>query len=311
LAAIAPPRVRPGDLVAVASSAGPVREAHFDRGLELLAAHFPLRVAEDVRRRTGYLAGPDARRAEELNGYLRDPDVRAIVLARGGYGIMRILHELDAGALRADPKPIVGFSDATALLAWADHAGVRGVHAPMVNKLAEIDIADVHALARMLIDPAPLGRMHWTMADIGHDHDGSIEGRLVPGNLALFTHLIGTPWQARVDGAVMLVEEIGEKPYAIDRYLTHLHLAGALRGVRAIVVGDLVRCNDPVLPAGAPDDPGPATAVIDERLRAFGLPGLVGAPVGHGSRNAPVPWGARCVIDMDAAAVELLDGAVA
>jgi muramoyltetrapeptide carboxypeptidase len=311
LSAIAPPRVRPGDTVAVAATAGPVREAHFDRGLALLAAHFPLRVADDVRRRTGYLAGSDARRIEELNGYLRDPDVRAIVLARGGYGILRILPELDAAALTADPKPIVGFSDATALLAWAEHAGVRGVHAAMVNKLAEIDVGDVHALARMLIDPAPLGRLPWTMADIGVAGDGAREGRLVPGNLALFAHLIGTPWQPATDGAVLLIEEIGEKPYAIDRYLTHLHLAGALRGVRAIVVGDLVRCTDPVLAAGAPDDPGEATAVVDERMRAFGLPGLVGAPVGHGARNAPLPWGARCVVDLDEAALELLDGAVA
>jgi muramoyltetrapeptide carboxypeptidase len=310
-AAIRPPRVRPGDVVAIAAPAGPVREAHFDRGLELLGERFVLRVADDVRRRTGYLAGPDARRVDEWNGYLRDPDVRAIVCARGGYGVMRILPELDAAALAADPKPIVGFSDATALLAWADRAGVRGLHAPMINKLADVRAEDVAALAHLLVDPTPPGRMPWTMADIGVAGGGTREGRLVPGNLALFAHLIGTPWQADTDGAIMLIEEIGEKPYAIDRYLTHLHLAGALRGVRAIVVGDLVRCTDAPLAPDAPDDPGPATAVFDERMRAFGVPGLCGAPVGHGARNAPVPWGARCVVDLDAASLEILEGAVA
>jgi muramoyltetrapeptide carboxypeptidase len=309
--AIIPPRVRAGDAIAIAAPAGPVREAHFDRGLELLGERFVLRVADDVRRRTGYLAGPDARRVDELNGYLRDPDVRAIVLARGGYGILRILPDLDAAALAADPKPIVGFSDATALLAWAEKAGVRGLHAPMINKLADVRAEDVAQLAHMLVDPAPLGRLPWTMADIGAGGGGAREGRLLPGNLAMFTHLLATPWQVDTDGAVMLIEEIGEKPYAIDRYLTHLHLAGAFRGVRAIVVGDLVRCNDPILPPDAPDDPGPATAVVDERMRAFGVPGLVGAPVGHGARNAPVPWGARAVVDLEAATLEILDGAVA
>jgi muramoyltetrapeptide carboxypeptidase len=127
----------------------------------------------------------------------------------------------------------------------------------------------------------------------------------------MFAHLIGTPWQVDSDGAIFAIEEIGEKPYAIDRYLTHLHLAGGLRGARAVVVGDLTRCNDPILPPDAPDDPGPATAVVDERLRAFGLPGLLGAPIGHGSRNAPVPWGARASLDLDAATLEILDGAVA
>jgi muramoyltetrapeptide carboxypeptidase len=307
LNAIRPPRVRTGDRVAIAAPAGPVKEASFDRGLELLGERFPLRVADDVRRRTGYLAGPDARRIDELNGYLRDPDVRAIVLARGGYGITRILPELDHAALTADPKPIVGFSDATALLAWAEKAGVRGLHAPMINKLADVRAEDVDALARMLVDPAPPGKLAWTMADVGAGGGGVREGRILPGNLALFAHLIGTPWQPDTDGALLLIEEIGEKPYAIDRYLTHLHLAGALRGVRAVVVGDLVRCTDA---QGATDDPGPAIAVVDERLRAFDLPGLVGAPVGHGARNAPVPWGAHATIDLDAAALEIHEGAV-
>ena len=311
MSAVLPPRVREGDVVAIAAAAGPVKEATFDRGLELLGERFKLRVADDIRRRTGYLAGPDARRVEELNGYLRDPDVRAIVLARGGYGLTRILPELDAAALAADPKPIVGFSDATALLAWAAKAGVRGVHGPMVNKLVDVRAEDVAALARMLVDPAPLGKLAWTMADVGSDGGGVREGRLLPGNLALFAHLIGTPWQPDTDGALMMIEEIGEKPYAIDRYLTHLHLAGALRGVRAMIVGDLVRCNDPILGPDATDDPGPAIAVVDERLRAFGLPGLVGAPVGHGARNAPVPWGAQATIDLDAAALEIHEGAVA
>jgi muramoyltetrapeptide carboxypeptidase len=310
-AAIIPPRVRAGDVVAIAAPAGPVREARFAKGLEQLGERLRLRVADDIYRHAGYLAGPDARRVEELNGYLRDPDVRAIILARGGYGLMRILPELDAAALAADPKPICGFSDATALLAWAERAGVRGIHAPVVTQLSLTRPEDLAQLAHMLVDPAPLGRLPWTLAAVGAPGDGAIEGRLVPGNLCMFSHLLGTPWQVDSDGAIFVIEEVGEKPYAIDRYLTHLQLAGGLRGAGAMIVGDLTRCNDPVLPPEAADDPGPAIAVVDERLRAFGLPGLVGAPVGHGSRNAPVPWGARVRVDLAASTIEILDGAVA
>jgi muramoyltetrapeptide carboxypeptidase len=311
MTAAAPPRVRPGDTVAVCAPSGPIREPRFERGLALLGERLRLRVADDVRRGDGYLAGLDGRRADELNGYLRDPDVRAIVVARGGYGAMRILPELDAAALAADPKPIVGFSDATALLAWAERAGVRGVHAPVVNQLAEVRAEDVAQLVRLLVDPAPLGRLAWPLARIGADADGRREGRLVAGNLALMAHLIGTPWQIDAEGAIVLFEDVGEKPYALDRYLTHLHLAGAWRGAAAVVVGDLTRCTDPPTPPDAADDPGPATAVVDERLRAFALPGLAGAPVGHGARNAALPFGARAAVDLDAEALEVLEGAVA
>ena len=311
MTAIAPPRVRPGDVVAIAAPAGPVREARFARGLELLGAHFPLRVADDIRRATGYLAGSDARRIEEWNGYLRDPDVRAIVVARGGYGILRILPHLDAAALAADPKPIVGFSDATALLAWAARAGVRGIHAAVVTQLAVIAPDDVAALIRMLTDPAAVDLLPCALTAICAPGDARRRGRLVPANLAVLTHLVGTPWQIDARDAIVALEDVGEKPYALDRYLTHVGLAGGFAGAAAVVVGDLTRCTDPPLAVGAEDDPGPALAVVDERLRALGLPGAAGAPFGHGSRNAPLPWGARAELDLAAGTLAILDGAVA
>lgn len=312
LTTAAPPRVRPGQVVAIAAPAGPIREVRFARGLELLGAHFPLRMADDIRRATGYLAGDDARRIEEWNGYLRDPDVRAIVVARGGYGILRILPHLDAAALAADPKPIVGFSDATALLAWAARAGVRGIHAAVVTQLSEIPIEDVAELIRQLTDPAPPGRLPWALTAIGAPAAAPVvRGAILPTNLALLANLTGTPWQIDARDAIVGIEDVGEKPYALDRYLTHLDLAGALAGARAMLVGDLTRCTDPPAPIGAPDDPGPARAVVAERLAAFGLPGAVGAPFGHGPRNAPIPWGARAELDLAAGALTILDGAVA
>ena len=120
---IVPPAVRPGDAVGVCAPSGPIRPARFDRGMALLAPHLRLRVGDDLRAERGYLAGDDRRRADELGRLIRDPDVRAILVARGGYGVTRILADVDPAWLRADPKPIVAFSDGTALLAWAAASG--------------------------------------------------------------------------------------------------------------------------------------------------------------------------------------------
>jgi muramoyltetrapeptide carboxypeptidase len=306
-----PPALRDGDLVAVVAPAGPVPPARLTAGLARIEGTLRLRVPPDITRAAGFLAGTDQRRADELNAALRDPDVRAILLARGGYGLMRILPLLDAAALRADPKPILGFSDATALLAWAAQtAGVRGIHGPVIAQLADVSDADVAAMVRMLRDPAPLGRLPWTLSPIGVPSATPCAGRLVGGNLTLIANLIGTPWQIDARGAIVLIEEVGEKPYAIDRYLTQIDLARARDGAAGALVGDFTRCTDPPLAPGGTDDPRPALAVLDERLRHLGLGGLGGAPFGHGKRNASLPWGARAVLHPDGV-VEILDGAVA
>ncbi|MCA9679421.1 MAG: LD-carboxypeptidase [Kofleriaceae bacterium] len=280
--------------------AGPVNPGRFRRGIALLGAHYQVRVPTDIARSDGYLAGTDDERAAEIDRMLRDPDVRAIIVARGGYGVLRLLPRLDPEPLRRDPKPIVGFSDATALLAWAEHAGVRGVHGPVASQLGDLPPEDLAALVGVLGGATP-GVLPAPLTPIGapRPSPGPLEGVLRGGNLTLLTHLIGTPWQVTSAGTLMLLEEVGEKPYAIDRYLTHLHLAGALGGVAGAVVGDLTRCTDPPRPARAPDDPAPAMAVVDERLRAAGIAGGRGAPVGHGRRNRALPWGARTVLHDD------------
>jgi muramoyltetrapeptide carboxypeptidase len=307
----APPRLRDGDLVAVCAPAGPVNPARLARGVDLLGERFRLHVSADVHEAAGFLAGPDERRADDFNRCLRDPDVRAIIAARGGYGAMRILPLLDADALRRDPKPIIGFSDATALLSWAARAGVASVHGPVVSQLGDLPAEDLAWLHRLLTDPAPPGELPWELAAIGASGAGTREGRLYGGNLTLIAHLVGTPWQVPVDDAILFLEDVGEAPYAIDRYLTRLHLADGFRGARAALIGDLTRCTEPPSPPGTLGDPAAALAVIAERLRAFGVPGVSGAPVGHGERNAALPWGARCAIDLDARRLTLLDGAVA
>jgi muramoyltetrapeptide carboxypeptidase len=272
-----------------------------DRGLERLRARYQVRVSDGVYAATGFLAGDDRRRIDELNGYLRDPEVRAILVGRGGYGILRIVEQLDADALRRDPKPIVGFSDATVLLSWALRAGVRPVHGPVVAQLGELAEEDCRWLYRLLEDPNPAGPIAQSLTPMGADRTGVIEGPIVGGNLSVVVHLLGTRFAVDFRGAIALFEDVDEPPYAVDRYFTHLKLADALAGCRAAALGEFTNCNG----RGCVDQ------VLDERLRAMSLPALRGLRVGHGTSNLAVPYGGRCALDFDRASCELLDAAVA
>jgi muramoyltetrapeptide carboxypeptidase len=309
---VRPPALRPGDLIGVCAPAGPVNPARLAAGIAILERHFRVRVPAGLDTATGFLAGSDQRRADELDGLLADRDVRGIICARGGYGVTRILDRLDPAPLRADPRPIVGFSDVTALLAWAAAHGVAGIHGPMVSQLGDLPAEDVAWLVRLLTDPRPPGRLPWTLAAMGAPPPPSpVTARLVPGNLTLFAHLVGSPWQLDRGDAVLVTEEVTEKPYAIDRYLTQLAHAGVLRGCRGVVLGDLTRCTDPPTPLGAADDPTAAFAAVAGRAAELGLPGLRGAPLGHAARNAALPFGGRATLDFAAGTIELLDPAVA
>ena len=300
-----PPAVAAGAKVAVCTPSSPVPEDRLRAGLEVLEQHYRVVVDPRALTATGYLAGDDDRRAEEINGYLRDPDVRAIIMGRGGYGLMRILPQLDADALRRDPKVLVGFSDGTALLCWAHRvAGVRGIHGPVVAQLGELSGDDVEWLVQMMGRTEPMGGLTWRLAAIGATATaGRIEGELVGGNLCILSHLVGTPYQVDLADRILMFEDIGERPYKLDRYLTHLGLAGALDGVRGALVGDLTGCDH--------DVDGRGLDVIAERLRHYGIAGVRNTPFGHGKRNASLPFGARCEVDVAAGKLYLLDAAVA
>jgi muramoyltetrapeptide carboxypeptidase len=312
VAVIRPPRIKRGETLGVVVPAGPVKQDKLAAGIARLGDTFRLKIADSVsgpRDSTvaSYLAASDEIRAAELNAMLADPDVRGIMLARGGYGLMRILPRLDVAALKKDPKPIIGFSDATALLAWAYAAGVRGIHGPMVAQLGSLAPAETAYLIELISDARVPGVRPWTLSAHGK---GRYRGPLVTANLTLASVLVGTPWPLPVRGAITILEEIGERPYELDRYLTQLALSGELAKLSAVVVGDLTRCVDPNPPTGVPDPDDAALRTILERLHAAGTPVAVGAPIGHGDRNEAVPFGADTILDLDAGTLEILEPAV-
>jgi muramoyltetrapeptide carboxypeptidase len=336
-AAIIPPRIARGQTLGIAAPSGPVRIDRLRRGLACLGDAFALRVADSITApraadTPSYLAASDQVRADELTAMLGDPDVRAIVLARGGYGLMRILPLLDPALLARDPKPIVGFSDATALLGWAHAAGVRAIHGPLAVQLGDLPPDDVAHLIALLTEPRPPGVRPWPLrghaggragargtgdgargagesGDAGGDR-GVVRGPLIAANLSLASLLVGTPWQLPLAGAIALLEEVGERPYEIDRYATQLALTGAVRETRAAVIGGLTRCVDPAPPSGERDPEGAALTALVACLAAAGVPAVDGAPVGHGDRNEAVPFGAACELDLDRGVLSILDAAV-
>jgi muramoyltetrapeptide carboxypeptidase len=282
---IRPPRLRPGDPVAVVAPSGPVHEGRFELGRGRLAKRYDLRFTQRLFERKGYLAGDDDARLRELNLALADPDTRAILCARGGFGTQRLLTRLDGAQLRRTPKPIVGFSDITALHAFALHHGVTSVHSPVVTQLGVMSPEDEAALYALLEGEvgAPLAGLRSIAAR------ASCEGPLVGGNLAMVTSLLATPYALPLDGAVLLLEEVGEAPYRIDRMLTQLELAGAWERVAGVVIGELTNCKA--------DDSPTANEVVHERLAGLSVPVLVDLPVGHGKTNRALGHGVRVRVD--------------
>jgi muramoyltetrapeptide carboxypeptidase len=291
---IRPERLRPGDHVAVVAPAGPVPRDAFAAGHAILGARYHLVHSERIFDRSGFLAGDDPARLAELQSALDDPSIKAIICARGGYGLMRIVAHLKPPAT---PKLIVGFSDVTVLHAWSAHNQTISIHGPVVTQLGTLATLDVESLFALLESPtAPPPQDLRTLVP------GTAEGPLIGGNLELVTSLQGTPFAPPLDGAILLLEEIGERPYRIDRALTQLSLSGALKNIAGVVIGDLVSCTEK-------DGSGPtAEEVVLERLAPLRVPILADLPSGHGPRNRALPHGARVCLTTNT--LTFLEGAV-
>jgi muramoyltetrapeptide carboxypeptidase len=301
---IRPPRLRPGDGVAVVAPSGPVFAEDFAAGARVLSARYQLRYdPSTLLAATGFLAGPDDQRLAALLQAVRDPEARAIFMGRGGHGLLRIAHRIDPALLRQHPKLIVGFSDGTVLLAAAARASVAAIHGPVVTQLGRLPAGDHAALFSLLESPAPAG----LCAGLEMLRPGQAAGPLLGGNLEVFSRLLGTGLLPNLDGALLFLEEVGERPYRVDRLLCHLELAGVFARIAGIVVGDLVACTEP-------DDSRVASPsvveVVRERLGRLPIPVAIGAPIGHGERNRALPHAVRAELDASRGTLTSLDGAV-
>lgn len=281
-----PPRIRAGALVAVVAPASPFDRQELFRGLSWLRTRYRLRISPGIFQRTGYLAGDDARRAAELSEAMIDPSVDAIVCARGGYGAMRILDALPWDSFVERPKWIAGFSDVTALHVEANARGVASVHGPNVTGLGRtITPAERASFIESLESDRP---REWR--GLVPVRGGAARGPIAGGNLALVAAMAAGNRLSIPEGAIVLLEDVTERPYRIDRMLTSLLLGGHLARAGAIVFGGFTQC-----------DPGPDGVTVEQVLRdrtaSLGIPVVLGAPFGHGAPNHSFVLGAQGALD--------------
>ncbi|MGA8994403.1 MAG: DUF4031 domain-containing protein, partial [Nocardioidaceae bacterium] len=242
-ALLRPPRLHRGDTVAVVAPSGPVRADRLEAGLAVLRSWgLQVVVGDHVtagRPHLGYLAADDRARATDLERAWCDPRVAAVFCARGGYGVQRILDLLDWEALAAaGPSVLVGFSDVTALhQGFASRLGVVTVHGPVVTSLGSGDQASRDHLRALLLEPRP--GLSLTPDPVRTVVGGSAEGVLLGGNLSLLAAGVGTSADRHAAGAVVVLEDVGEEAYRLDRLLTQLLRSGWLDGVRGVAVGEL------------------------------------------------------------------------
>ncbi|MGH7282817.1 MAG: S66 peptidase family protein [Polyangiaceae bacterium] len=281
-----PAPLRPGDTLAVVAPSSPFGLRDFWQGLAWLRDRYRIVASPGVLDRKGYLAGSDERRRGELVRAMTDPDVRAIIAARGGYGATRILADLPWDRVTASPRWIVGFSDVTALHVKANALGIASVHGPHVTGLGRALPETRAAFLRALERPA--ASHEWR--NLVTLQEGRARGVICGGNLSLLHALAASGDLSFPADAIVAIEDVTEGPYRVDRMLTSLISGGHFSRARAIVFGGFTQC-----------DPGPDGVTIDEVLRertaSLKVPVLAGAPFGHEDRNLAFVLGAEVAIE--------------
>lgn len=306
---IKPRALRPGDTLGVVAPASNIRGELLEAGArELEALGFRIRFREDICSVERYLAGSLSRRITEFHEWMLDPSVRGVICARGGYGSGHLLPVLDLDSILADPKVFCGASDITMLLAALEGAGLVVFHGPMVATTIRQGTAgyDRDVFRRMLIEAEavkfPTEGCEVLVAGVG-------EGILSGGCLALIVSLLGTPWEPETRGRLLVLEDIGCRPYQIDRMLTQLRQAGKLEGVTGFVFGEMPECHP------GEEEGYTLQDVVLSVLGDMDVPIIFNFPTGHSTRpNVVVPFGvpARLVAERPESppVFELLEPAV-
>ncbi len=298
---IYPPLLAKGDTIAIAAPASPPDKPRvIDAAVRRLKKYgFKIKPGKFLRERDGYLAGSDDQRAADINAAFADPEVKGVFCLRGGYGSCRILPQLDYAAIRANPKPFLGYSDITAMhLAILAKSGLVTFHGS--NASSAFEPANLASCEKMLMangtpagEPVTLferGRLHKSLKTVV---PGRARGKLIGGNFTCLLRLIGTTWQPDFRGAILFLEDTGEKAYRIDGMFTHLRLAGLLEQIGGLVLGQFDYDADRREQARIAD-------VLPREAKRLGVPCITGAPIGHFSGQVIVPQGVEAELDADA-----------
>jgi muramoyltetrapeptide carboxypeptidase len=284
---VRPPRLKPGDTIGIVAPAGPFDPEKFMIGKSVLESMgFQTFFDDGIFQKHGFLAGTDIQRADQVNRLFADPTVQAIVCARGGYGSMRILSLLDFETIQTHPKIFLGFSDISALLSVLyDRCSLVTFHGPVVTTLAKASEKTIMAMKTVLTSDAP--PLELTPGNGKVIKPGVCSGAVIGGNLTTLCHLVGTSFVPNFKGKILLIEDVGEMPYRIDRMLTQMKLAGCFNEIAGLILGGFKECG-----------------YLDEVLEIFSnifedadIPILTGFEVGHGEHNLTIPMGLGATLD--------------
>jgi muramoyltetrapeptide carboxypeptidase len=285
---VRPPRLKPGDTIGIVAPAGPFDPEKFMKGKTVLESMgFQTFFSEGIFQKHGFLAGTDIQRSDQVNRLFADPTVQAIFCARGGYGSMRILPFLDFETIQTHPKIFLGFSDISALLSVLyDQCNLVTFHGPVVNTLANATEKTLTALQTALTSPAAL---EITPENGTVIKPGVCSGLMAGGNLTTLCHLVGTSYAPNLKGKILLLEDVGEMPYRIDRMLTQMKLTGCFNEIAGLILGAFKEC-------------GHLNEIIDIFNNIFedaDIPILTGFDMGHGEHNLTIPMGLGATLDTD------------
>lgn len=309
---ITPPALQPGMTIGVFAPSSPLRNTKIAEGLDYLWRRgFKIVTGQHLYDRHGYLAGTDASRAADLNRLLNDPKIDAILCARGGYGACRLLDHIDWNAAHT-PKIFAGYSDVTTLhLAFERRRGWITFHAPMVSAFGTGLAKTAEDSFWQIVGQASPGGCYQTdEANVQTLCGGKVEGQLAGGCIALLAAAVGTPEQPDFTGRLVLLEDVGEVPYRVDRMLTQLLRAGLLQRAAGFIIGTVSAWDD------APEDYQPTLRAMPldtiwrDHILPLGVPTIVGFPFGHEPNPLTMPLGCRAELDADTATLTLLEPAV-
>lgn len=305
---VKPPALHPGDTVGIVAPASNIRQSELESGCEALrrAGYRPF-YFESILDRDLYFAGSVARRSRELEEMFENNNVRAIICARGGYGSNYLLTQIDTDKIKSHPKIFVGYSDNTSLLThFLDSAGLVTFHGPMAAKdWAHEDGVDLSSWQSSLSQSAP-----WDVAvnpEAAGLVDGEAEGVLYGGCLSILVASLGTPYQIQTAGKILFLEDVGAKPYQIDRMLMQLKLGGHLAQVRGMIFGEMLDCVQ------SPNQDYTLQEVITRIVADLRIPLAFGVKSGHVTRrNITLPFGvqARLSVHNKTVTLKILESSV-
>ncbi|WP_295614059.1 LD-carboxypeptidase [Chamaesiphon sp. GL140_3_metabinner_50] len=288
--------LKSGDLLRVIAPSGKLRDREaLDRGIEIWRERgFRVEVAPEIEASWGYLAGTDGTRRTQLAAAWADPECRGILCARGGYGGMRLLEDWQWDRT-IEPKWLIGFSDITALLWSLAQQGISGIHGPLLTTLSdEPDWSRDRLFDLVVGKPIPVLQGDGWVGNVAR-------GKLLPCNLTVATHLLGTKLQPDLTGAILAIEDVTEAPYRIDRLLTHWRLTGVLSQVAGIAIGRFSQCEPP-----AGSSSFTVEEVLRDRLTDLNIPIVANLPFGHDGCNAALPVGVAAILDGNTGTLDFL-----